>query len=61
MQKPFSDVAVGETFELNGLRYVKIQDVRISCCKSVNCHNAADTNQKTFFPPNTLVTVVSNG
>lgn len=61
MQKPFSDVAVGETFELNGLRYVKTQEVRISCCKSVNCHNAADGNQKTFFPANTLVTVVSNG
>jgi len=60
MQKKFSDVAVGEIFEINGLRYKKIQEVRISCCKSVNCHNEADANQRTFFPATTIVTVVSN-
>lgn len=61
MQKPFSDVAIGETFEINGIRYTKIQEVRISCCKSINCHNASDPKQRTFFPATTLVTVVNNG
>ena len=55
MQKLFKEVAVGETFKANGIDYVKINEYKVSCCRSVNCQNVADNNQKVFFPPETSV------
>lgn len=61
MEKEFSSLAVGEKFSVNGTEYEKIQEVRVSCCKSINCQQVVNASQKTFFPGNTLVTVVNNG
>ena len=61
MEKQFSELVVGEKFSINGTEYVKMQEVRVSCCKSVNCYQLSHADQKTFFPGNTLVTVVNNG
>lgn len=57
MEKQFSEVNVGDTFVVNGLTYTKTTEVRITCCKSVNAQLVADANNKTFFQPNTVVTV----
>ena len=57
MEKPLSEVAVGSIFTANGTDYVKTEDVRVSCCRSVNCYAVNDTAQKTYFAPNTVVSV----
>lgn len=61
MQKQFSELSVGDKFTVNGTEYVKMQEVRVSCCRSLNCYQTNNADQKTFFPGNTLVTVVTNG
>jgi hypothetical protein len=60
MEKQFSQLEIGEQFTVNGIEYTKAQEVKISCCKSVNCYASANTNQKTYFPGNTLVMVTKN-
>lgn len=57
MEKQFAEVASGETFKVNGTEYVKTDDIRISCCKSVNCYAVNDASQKTYFAPTTVVSV----
>lgn len=55
LTKTLEQVAVNEKFIVNGIEYVKAEEVRVSCCRSTNCYVAADVNQKTFFPGNTVV------
>lgn len=55
LTKTLDQVADGENFKVNNIEYTKITEVRVSCCRSVNCHVAADANQRTFFPGNTVV------
>ena len=55
MQKLFKELTVGQVFKVNGVEYVRIDEYKVSCCRSVNCQNNADANQKTFFPPDTIV------
>lgn len=55
LTKTLDQVVVGETFTVNNVEYTKIQETRISCCRSVNCHVSSDENQRTFFPGNTVV------
>jgi hypothetical protein len=57
MEKKFEEIAVGTKFRINGMEYVKTEEVRVSCCRSINCHVAADVNQKVFFPGSTAVVV----
>jgi hypothetical protein len=57
MEKLFSDIKVGETFTLNGLSYIKVPEVKISCCKSINAQASDNTNNKTYFPNNTVVMI----
>lgn len=55
LTKTLNDVAVGENFKVNNTEYTKIAAVKISCCRSVNCHVADQPTQRTFFPGNTVV------
>jgi hypothetical protein len=57
MNKQFSELAVGERFTVNGMEYVKMQEVRVSCCRSINAQAVNDINNKTFIGPTTTVTV----
>ncbi len=57
MGKPLSEVSVGSIFTANGTDYIKTEDIRISCCKSVNCYAVNDAAQKTYFAPSTVVSV----
>jgi len=55
MQKLLSDVPVNAVFVVNGIQYKKVDEVKVSCCKSINAEVVGDTNNKTYFPGNTLV------
>lgn len=59
MEKKFEEVLVGQRFIVNNTEYVKTEEVRISCCRSVNCYASIDANQKGHFPGDTLVMVVN--
>jgi len=57
MNKQFSELAVGERFTVNGMEYIKTQEIRVSCCRSINAQAVNDINNKTFIGPTTTVTV----
>lgn len=57
MQKQFQNLAVGEIFTYNNKNYTKINTVKISCCKSVNCHAVSNPKDRLFIQPTTNVEV----
>lgn len=57
MEKKFEELAVGSKFTVNNVQYVKTEEVRVSCCRSINCQMVTDTNQKAFFAGATVVVV----
>lgn len=57
MEKKFEELVPGDKFTVNGVEYIKTEEVRVSCCKSVNCYSASDANQKAYFPGNSVVIV----
>lgn len=57
MKKQFKDILVDEKFKINDVEYVKINAVKISCCRSINAQQITDTNNKTFVQPLTEVDV----
>ena len=57
MQKQFQALAVGDNFIYNGKNYTKTNTVKISCCKSVNCHVVNNQKDRTFLQPTTNVEV----
>ncbi len=57
MQKEFKEVNVNETFSVNGKQYVKVNPVKVSCCRSVNCHAVNSPKDRTFLQPNSKVEV----
>lgn len=59
METTFDQIQAGTKFIVNGTEYIKTEEVRVSCCRSINCYTTADANQKGYFPGNTTVTVVN--
>lgn len=57
MQKLFKDVQVGTQFTFNNKQYLKINQVKVSCCRSVNCHVVGVPNDRTFLQPDQQVEV----
>ena len=57
MEKKFEELALGDKFTVNNVEYVKTEEVRVSCCRSINCHASTDNTQKAFFPGPTVVVV----
>ncbi len=57
MEKAFKDLNVGDIFTINNANYVKVAEVKVSCCRSVNAHVVGSPAQRTFFPPGTPVQV----
>jgi hypothetical protein len=57
MNKLFSELSIGEKFTISGspLVYTKIQDLRVSCCKIYNVEEYANSNNKTYLAPGTVV------
>lgn len=57
MQTEFQNVKVNQNFEYNGKQYVKVQPVKVSCCRSINCHVVSNAKDRTFIQPNVKVEV----
>lgn len=55
--KQFKDIDVGSEFTLNGLRYIKIDTVKISCCRSINAKSLDNASIQTKIEPLTEVEV----
>lgn len=55
--KQFKDLTVNEVFTFNGLEYKKIEEVRVSCCRSINACLVSDQNNKVQIKPLDEVTV----
>lgn len=51
----FHEVAVGSEFILNGTKYVRIPDERISCCQVMNAAESANRAVKIQVVPITQV------
>ena len=49
--KQFKDLNVDEQFTLNGVDYKKIQEKRVSCCRSINACSVANPEQKIQVKP----------
>lgn len=56
-EKTFADVAVGSQFFVNGIEYIKIDTVRVSCCQSINAHVVNEPNARIYFQDSTTVSV----
>lgn len=57
MNKQFNELPNGSRFILNGNEYVKIQEVKVSCCKTINAQLVADGNNKIYVQPATQVVI----
>lgn len=57
MQIEFKDVNVNQNFTYDNKNYVKVNTVKVSCCRSVNCHVVGNAKDRTFLQPNTKVEV----
>lgn len=57
IEKAFSEVGVGTKFSVNGLEYIKVDTVRVSCCQSINAHLADNPSARVFFQDSVVVTV----
>lgn len=51
INKQFKDLAVNEQFIFNGSTYKKIEEVRVSCCRSINACLVDDENNKIQVKP----------
>lgn len=55
--KLFQELNVGDRFIFNGQEFIKTEDVRVSCCRSVNAKAASDSNNVVYIQPSTTVNV----
>ena len=57
MNKTFGELSVGDRFTFNGQQFVKTNEVRISCCRTVNASAADNSSNTVYIQPTTVVTV----
>lgn len=57
MNKNFTELSTGDRFTFNGREYVKMQELRISCCKTINAQSIENSNDRIYVQPNTVVVV----
>jgi len=57
INKMFQEVVVGQRFFLDNKEYVKTQDVRISCCKTINATATNDSNDRIYVQPTSMVSI----
>lgn len=53
----FKDVPVEKSFKMNGVDYIKIPEIRLSCCSVLNAAHASDINNKIQVLPLTEVEI----
>jgi hypothetical protein len=49
--KQFKDLAVNDEFTLNGVKYKKTEEKRVSCCRSINACGVDNAQQKIQVKP----------
>jgi hypothetical protein len=54
----FSEVSVGQKFKVNEVTFAKTEQVKVSCCRSVNALKQ-ENNEKVFFKPDQEVELVT--
>lgn len=57
MNKTFAELSVGDRFTFNGQEFVKTNEVRVSCCRTINASLANDSSNTVYIQPSTVVTV----
>lgn len=57
MNKTFGELSNGDRFSLNGKEYVKIAEVRVSCCRRINAQSINNSNERILVQASTTVTV----
>ena len=57
MNKPFEQIAVGSKFIHNNKTYTKTDNIRVSCCKSINAICDTDNKDRVFLQPQEQVEV----
>lgn len=58
IQTTFGAVKVGQKFYVNDKEYVKIKNTKITCCKSINCHEVANASKRAFFKDSTPIKIL---
>lgn len=57
VDKTFNELSVNDRFFVNGMEYIKIETVRVSCCKSINAQEVNNSSVKSFFTEDTTVQI----
>lgn len=57
MNKTFGELSNGDRFNLNGKEYVKVAEVRVSCCQRINAQSVNNSNERILVQSSTTVTV----
>ena len=57
MTKNFNEVGLGSKYTVNGVEYIKINEIKVSCCRSINAQVSNDPNNRTFFTGDTSVII----
>jgi hypothetical protein len=57
MNKNFNELHNGDRFTFNSKEYVKIAELRISCCRTINAQAIENSNDRIYIQPNTVVTI----
>jgi len=53
----FKELKVGDKFILNDIEYIRAEDKRISCCRTLNAYNAANPGEKIQVKPLIMVKI----
>ena len=57
MNKTFGELSVGDRFTYNNQEFVKKEEVRISCCQTINACATNDSNNRVYIQPSSLVVI----
>lgn len=57
MKQQFHTLADGQVFVKDGVEFKKIQNVKISCCRSINAEQVANPSNRVFITPGEEVEV----
>lgn len=57
MNKTFGELSNGSRFTLNGTEYIKVEEVKVSCCRTVNAQLVSDSNNRIYVQSATVVVV----
>lgn len=57
MNKLFQELGVGDRFLYNGQEFIKTEEIRVSCCRTINAKASNDHNSTAYIQPTATVVV----